>query len=131
MLRPSDVLASMQERRKLAGVTPVLDERVCPEHRFEPPKGIVSLVSDLGESFEMSTDVTFVPGDEDRLDVREVLVERRTPDARLLGDLRHLHRQQPVLGYQRPGGVQYRVAHLPAVRLYRLVPKLRHDTSIP
>ena len=80
--------------------------------------------------FEVAGDLTFVPGDQDRFDVGEVLVQRRASDAGLLGDLRHRHRPQPVLGHQRRRGVEGRVAHRAAVRLDRLVPQLRHDRSI-
>ena len=74
--------------------------------------------------------MTFVPSDQDRFDIGVVLVQRRTSDAGLFGDLRHRHRSQPVLGHQRRGGVQGRVAHFTAVRLDRLIPQLRHYLTI-
>ena len=77
------------------------DERVGLEHSFEPLASVARLVPDFGEMFEVAGDLTFVPGDQDRFDVWEVLVQRRTSDAGLLGDLRHRHRPQPVLGHQR------------------------------
>ena len=80
--------------------------------------------------FEVASDLKFVPGEQDRFDVWEVLVQRRTSDTGLLGNLRHRHRPQPVLGHQRRSGVQDRVAHRAAVRLHRLVPQLRHPPSI-
>jgi hypothetical protein len=79
---------------------------------------------------EVGGDLAFVPGDQDRLDVWEVLVQRRPADAGGLGDLRHRHRQQPVLADQRRGGVQDRLAHLVAVRLDGVVPQPRHPSSI-
>ena len=130
LLRSVGVLTSIQERREFAGVALVLDERVGLEHGFESLTRIPRLVPDLGEMFEVDADVTFVPGEQDSFDVREILVERRTPDAAPFGNLRHRHRQQPVIGHQRPSGVQNRVAHRRSVRLYRLVPQPRHHSSI-
>src|SRR5215216_3725479 len=130
LLRSVSVLTSMQERREFAGVALVLDECVGLEHGFEPLPRVARLVPDFGEMFEVAADVTFVPGEQDSFDVREILVERRTPDAGFLGNLRHRHRQQPVLGDQRSSGVQNRVAHRRTVRLYRLVPQSRHRFSI-
>ena len=106
------------------------DERECLQHRFEPLAGVAGLVSEFGEMFEVACDVTLVPGEQDRFDVGEVLVQRRTSDTCLFGDLRHRHRQWSVLGHQRPRGVQGRVDHRAAVRLDRLVPQLRHPRSI-
>ncbi len=130
LLRPGDVLLSMQECRQFGGVALVLNERVSLEHSFEPLGSVASLVSEFSEMFEVAGDVTFVPGDQDRFDVWEVLVQRRTSDAGLLGDLRHRHRPQPVLGHQRRSSVQDRVAHRAAVRLDGLGPQLRHCPSI-
>src|SRR5215207_5546118 len=130
LLRSVGVLTSMQERREFARVALVLDECVGLEHGFEPLTRVARLIPDSGEMFEVAADVTFVPGEQDRFDVREILVERRTPDAGFLGNPRHRHRQQPVLGHQRSSGVQNRVAHRRTVRLYRLVPQSRHRSSI-
>src|SRR5215211_4866309 len=130
LLRSVGVLTSMQERREFAGVALVLDECVGLEHGFEPLTRVAGLVPDFGEMFEVAADVTFVPGEQDSFNVREVLVERCTPDAGFLENPRHRHRQQPVLGHQRPSGVQNRVAHRRTVRLYRLVPQPRHRSSI-
>ena len=69
----------------------VLNERVGLEHGREPLGGASRLVAELGELFEVAADLTFVPGDEDRFDVWEVLVQRRASDPGLLGDLRHRH----------------------------------------
>ena len=120
---PDDVLASMYESREFGVVgSPVDHERVRLEHRFEPLVSSASPVPDLGEVLEMAGDETFVPGQQDRLDVRKVFVQRRTPDASLSGNPRHRHRRNPMLGHQRRGGVQDRIAYRPPVRLNRLVP---------
>src|SRR5918996_997584 len=119
----------MQERRQLCVAMPVGlagYERIGLQHGRESFARAPGPVSDLGKVSEMARDLTFVPDEQDRLDVREVLVQGRPADAGVLGDLRHRHRPQPVLGYQRRGGVQDRVADLASVRLDRLVPELRH-----
>jgi hypothetical protein len=73
---------------------------------------------------EVFGDMPFMPGDQDRLNAREVLVECGAADAGLLGDLRHGHRAQPVLGDKRRGGLKDGIAYLATVRLDRLVPEL-------
>jgi hypothetical protein len=130
LLCSRDVFTSMQQRGELVAVDVVVKERVGLEHRRESFTRIVSMVSDLGEILEVTGDLPFVPGDEDRFDVGEVLVQSRTADARLLGDLRHRHRRQPVLGYERRHGVQGGVAHRAAMRLDGVVPEPGHSSSI-
>ena len=130
LLRPGDVFTPVKKRRKFGAVVLVGNECVGLENSFEPLAGIATPVPDRGEVFEVRGDLTFMPREQDRLDVREVLVQRRPPDFGGLGDLRHRHRQKPMLGHQRGSGVQGRVAHGAAVRFDRLVPKLRHHPSI-
>lgn len=131
LLRPGDVLTSMQARREFGAVVLVGNERVGLKHSFEPLASIASLVADCYKIFKVAADLTFVPGHENRFDVWEVLVKRRTTYAGLLGNLRHRHRQQPVFGHQRCSGVQGRLAHRAAMRVDRFVPKLWHHPKIP
>src|SRR5438093_6759075 len=77
----------------------------------------------------MANDVTFVPGDQDRLNVGKVLVQGCTPDSGFFCDLRHRHRPRPVLSYKGCGSVNDGFAHTDAVRLYGLVP-VRHQPRI-
>jgi len=91
LLCPADVLASMQHCRELRAVVFTVVKRIGLEYHFEPLASVAGLVAKFGEVFELAGDVMFVPGDQDRLDVWEVLVERCTPDAGLVGDLRHRH----------------------------------------
>jgi len=126
LLGSVDVLPSMQDRRELGAVVLVGDERVRLEYGREPLERIAVLIPDRGELLEVAVDLTLVPGDQDRLDIREVLVERRASDPGLLRDLRHGHRERSALGHQCRGGVQRRIAHRPAVCLDRLIPQLRH-----
>jgi len=129
LLGSGDVLASMQECGEFGAVVLVVNERVGLEYSLQTLASVASLVAKLGELFEVAADLTFVPGDQDRFDVWEVLVQRRTSDARLRGDLRHRHRPQPVLCHERRGGVHGRVADRAAVRLDGLVPQLRHHSK--
>ena len=126
MLRSSDVLASVQQRGELGAVLLVGNERERLEHCFKALHSPIGLVSDFCELVEMAGDLTFVPREENRLDICEVLVERRTADAGFLGDLRHRHRSQPVLRGESGGCLQDRFAHLTPVRLDRVAPQLRH-----
>ena len=83
LLRPGDVLTSMQECREFGAVVLAVvgDEGVGLQHSFEPLGSTASLVPEYGEMFEVAGDMTFVPSEQDRLDVWEVLVQRRTADA--------------------------------------------------
>ena len=117
-----DMGTSMQRRGQVAAGMLVEDQRVGPEHRRKPLAGTTSLVPDFGQLGEVLGDLAFVPGDQDRFHVREVLVQRRSSDAGLGGDLRHRHRRQAMFGHQGRGGVQGGVAHRTPVRLNGLVP---------
>jgi len=67
-----DLLVPMQKRGKLGVVVPVGlvgDKSVGFEHGFQSLAGVASLVSDFGEIVEMASDLTFVPGEQDRFDV--------------------------------------------------------------
>ena len=86
-----DMLASMQKCRKVVSVVLVDDQGVCVQHSFEALARVAGLIADFGEMLEVVADVTFVPRGQDRFDVREVLVQRRTSDTGFLGDLRHRH----------------------------------------
>lgn len=133
LLRSNDLLVSMQECRELGVVVSLGlmdDERIGLQHCFESLASIASLVSDLVEIFEVGSDVTLVPGRQDRIDIGEVLVKGGASDSGLRGDLRHGHRGQPVLGYQVCGGVKDGVTHRATVRLDRLAPQLRHPANI-
>ena len=74
--------------------------------------------------------VAFMPGKQDRLDPGEVLVERRTADAGVLGDLRHGHGTQAVPGNERRGRIEDRVTYLAAMGLDGLIPELRNQARI-
>ena len=74
--RSSQVFASIHECRQFGAVVLVGDERVGLEHSCELLAS-VALAPDLGETFEVAGDQTFVPGDKDDVDAWEVLVQRR------------------------------------------------------
>jgi hypothetical protein len=71
LLRPGDVLTSMQERREFGAVVLAVvgDEGVGLQHSFEPLASVAGLVPDFGEMFEVASDVTLVPGEQDRFDI--------------------------------------------------------------
>jgi hypothetical protein len=80
LLGSGDVLASMQECREFGAVVLMGNEGEGLEHGFEPLASAASLAPKLGKLFEVDGDVTFVPGDQDRFDIGEVLY-RATADA--------------------------------------------------
>ena len=106
LVSSGDMRTAMQQRRHVAAVMLVDNQRVGLQDRLEPLASVTGVVSDLRELFEVLGDLALVPGEKDRLHVREVLVQRRPADAGLLGDLGHRHRRQPMFGHQRRGGVQ-------------------------
>src|SRR6266511_179599 len=133
LLGSGDLPVAMQERPQFGvavAVRLMRDERVSVQHRLESLARVAGVVSGFGELLEVAADLAFVPGEQDRLDVWEVLVQRCPSDAGLLGDRRHRHRGQPVVGHQCRGGVQDRVAHRSAMRLDRLVPQPGHHPSL-
>ena len=88
LLGSGDVLAAVHDRGELGALRPLVGYlSVGGEHGFEPLAGAAAgLIADLGEIFEVAGDVAVVPGGQDRLDVGEVLVQRRAADAGLGGD---------------------------------------------
>src|SRR5262245_48626885 len=99
----------MKQRCQLGVMALVANERVGLENRSEPLAWIATMVSECSKLLEVAGDSSFMPGDQDRFNVREVLVQGRPSNAGVLGNLRHGHRSQAVLGHQRHGGVQNRV----------------------
>jgi hypothetical protein len=123
--RVRDVLASMEERADPGVARPgrlADDRRVGLEDGLQSLLGVDRPVADLGKTIEMFCDLTLVPGEQDRIDLRKVLVEGRPPDTRLRSDPRHRHGTEPVLGNQGRRRVHDRVSHVAAVSLNRLVP---------
>ena len=106
------------------------DQGVGPENGFKSRGRLFRLVAKLGQMFQVLGDMLFVPGDEDRLHTREVLVERGSPDPRLVGYLGHRHRAQPVPSDKGRGGLQDRNAYFAPVRRDGLVPEPWNHASI-
>src|SRR5262245_36299608 len=106
------------------------DHRVRLEHAEEPIERVVRSSGELLEFLQVGFDATIVLGYQDRLDVREVLVQRRPPDAGLLGDLRHRHRAQAVRCNESGRGLEDGVPYLNTVLLDRFTPQLRHRESV-
>lgn len=134
LLWPGYVLVAVEERGEfgaalLAGSL-VHDQRIRMQYGFESLAGFPDLVPQGGEVLEVGGDMPVVPGDQDRLDVREVLVQRGAADAGVLGDPRHRRRARSMFSDEGRGGVQDRVTHIAAVRLDGLVPQPGHPLSI-
>ena len=126
-----DVLTPMEHGRRVVVAMLVQDERISLEYRLELfASAITSLIPSFDEVLEVNFDLAFMPGDQDRFDVREILVKRRAPDAGSFGDLRHRQGAQATLGYQGGGAAQDRIAYLTAMSLDRVVPKFRHRPRI-
>ena len=85
-----DLLVSVKERREFAIVAAMglaRDQGITLEHSFQLLPRTARFIPNLCEIFEVADDLTFVPGEQDRLDICEVLVKRRTPYAGLFSDL--------------------------------------------
>jgi hypothetical protein len=127
-----NVLSSMDQRGELRPVLVPLkgDQRVGLEDGFKSRTRLAGLVAKLGQVFQVPGDMLFVPFDQDRLDTREVLVERGSPDTRLVGYLGHRHRTQPVPSDKGSGGFQDCIAYFPSVCGDGLVPEPWNLASI-
>jgi hypothetical protein len=82
--------------------------RIPGEHYSKLIRGAARQRAELDQLMNVVGDLTLVPGMQDRLDAREVLVQRRPPDADRLRNLRHRDAQRAVLIGQRPGCVEDR-----------------------
>ena len=84
-----DVLALVQHRSQVGSLMRVLvlDERVGLQDGLELRAGVGGF-PDLGGLPEVAGDLALVPGEQDRLDVGEVRVQRGALDAGLRGDPR-------------------------------------------
>ena len=67
------------------------DKRIGVEDGFKSLMSVFGVVSGFNELRKMMFDLAFVPGAEDGFHIWEVLVERRTSNASLFGDLGHGH----------------------------------------
>src|SRR5690606_19269890 len=129
---PDDLRVAVQEGRQTTFVMTsgvVRGEGEGPQYRLELFTGVRALIADLDQVLEVVADLALVPGEQDRLDIGKVLVQRGAPDPGVLGDLRHRHRRESAFCDQCRGGVQHGGAYGGAVRVDRLRPQLRHTVS--
>jgi hypothetical protein len=112
----------MQDGSQLVAVMLVLNQGVSLEHGAERVAAVMGLVAELCEELEVACDLPLVPRGHDRLDIREVLVERRATDAGLLGDLGHRHGTEPAAIDEASSRIEDRVPDRATVRVDRLVP---------
>ncbi len=83
-----DVLVPVAEGGDLAVIASLVgDVRVLAQDRFALFRRPIGVLPGLGEPGPVRGDVVFVPGDQDRLDVREVRVQRRAPDPGFFRDV--------------------------------------------
>ena len=90
LLGPGDVLSAVYKRREPGAVvaTVVTYQRIGLEHRLEPLARVTGPIAKLGELVEVASDVTLVPRDEDRFDVRDLYsVARPIPVASAICDI--------------------------------------------
>src|SRR5438270_9459517 len=126
------MLTLMHERRELGPVLVALvgDDREAFKYRLKSLANRARLITQLAEVLEVIGDMAIMPGDQDRLDTGEVLVERGASNAGFLGNLGHRHSPQPVPRDQGRGRIEDRLVDLSAVRLNRVVPELRDHARI-
>lgn len=74
--------------------------------------------------------MTFMPGIQDRLNIRKILIQRRPSDTGVLGDLRHRHRSHSPVGNQACNRIQNRTPHGPSMLFDGFIPQLRHAQII-
>jgi len=91
-MRTGEMVSMVNECRKFGSVVLVANQCVALENGLEALTRVAALVTEFGKLPEMVGDLPLMPREQDRLDIRKVLVERGTSDASLLGDLRHRYR---------------------------------------
>lgn len=124
-LCPSEMLIPMQEGCQTGVCVSTRmsrQVRVRLQDGREPLVGTFRAIPDLDEMSEMGFDLAFMPRNEDRSDIGEVLVEGRSPYACFFRDTRHRHPEQTFFGDEHRRRVQDRVLHLATVGLDRLRP---------
>jgi len=68
-LRVRNVLAAVQQRRKLSALVLMGNERIGFEHGLQPLGSISGPVANVRQLFQVAADLTFVPRDQDCFDV--------------------------------------------------------------
>src|SRR5690606_11271946 len=80
---PDDLRVAVQEGRQTTFVMTsgvVRGEGEGPQYRLELFTGVRALIADLDQVLEVVADLALVPGEQDRLDIGKVLVQRGAPD---------------------------------------------------
>jgi len=116
------------DRQLIATMASALPADVCIglQHSAHTFGRVAGPVPDCLKLSEVAQDLALVPGTQNLLNIRKVLIERRPADSRRLSDIGHGHPKQAAVEHQLAGSVQDRFAHFLAVRLQGLTPQLRH-----
>jgi hypothetical protein len=126
LLCSGDMFLPVQERSDFHRVALVLNECKRRENCLEALQGAARAVTEFFQFLHVGNDVTFVPSNEDRLDVGKVLVQGCSSDAGFFRDLRHRHYPRAVLGDQGGSRIDDGFPHTQSMRFYGLVPDLWH-----
>lgn len=133
MLHMTDLRALMQQRAKLAvaaAACALADSGVRLEHLPQPVLRAAALIAQGSQRLEVASNMLLVPGGQEGLDVRIVLVQSGPTDAGALGDLGHRHGEQTLLLNELAHRVENGLPHLLPVRLHRVGPQLRHFSTV-
>lgn len=91
LLGPGDVFASMEKGGEFRIVVLRGHQYVSLEDGFEPIERLARSVAYRRKMFDVREHLALMPRHQNRLYVREVLVERRSTDPGFSGDERHRH----------------------------------------
>jgi hypothetical protein len=130
VLSVANMTSSVQQGRQLAIIVTTRHGHERCQDGDEPLLGVDSHIADFLQLRQMSADLSLMPRHDNRLDICEVLVERRTPDSGFRRDLRHGHRGKTVCRHQRPGSIKDRIVDGSPVGFDRFAPQLGHKTIV-
>ena len=128
-LRIGNLLVAMKEvDKRLIVMGPELGAQagVRREHRNQSLGRITRLLGNGRQQVEVASHLPLMPGNQDCLDVREVLVEGRAANTGFLRNLGHRHPAQAMLAQDCGCAVQGRLAHRMTVGVDRIGPEPGH-----
>src|SRR5262245_33499878 len=78
VVRAGNVFPTMEERCELGPMALMGDQRERLEHCLEPLDGVAGSIANRCQLLQVARHLSLVPRDQDCLDIREILVKRRT-----------------------------------------------------
>ena len=130
LLGPARMSALVQPDSPSIAVAGTGKERIGLQHGFELQPGSQGPVPYLDQLLQMGLDLTLMPGHQNCLDIREVLVQGGPADSSSLGDPGHRYACHAMLAHQTGRGVQNGSPDGIPMSFDGLIPELWHHRII-